>query len=247
MTRAWQLALVAWLAMSGPVAAQDPAAEQVPESPRDLFVVTGRSATGFESAHEGLAARIRERLAAARLRVHDGARSRQAGQTGKLDTPALLERASSEQSGRALLVDLWVEPRALHIGLRLYELDTKTLIGVARDTTTRGELWRAGDTALLALLPKLSVQPLVLPKRAAQDIGELSIVGRALAAMDRGDLVRAWNELEGRRSSAVTSLRRMVQRLADDPATPPAMQARLLSARGNAEGAWDLIVEQVEQ
>lgn len=218
--------------------------QEAPPVDRGLVVLPLRIAAELAPVKDGLLEWVRARARRAGVSV-------QAGREARLGTrePHKLQDALSfaaqRRAGHALIVDLLLEEQSLAVRLRLYEMESRELVGVAAAETRDDKLTLAANRALATILPRLVAEVAELPKPATQSLDELAATGRALRAVDQGELVEAWNELAGRSSPGVARMRIAIESEAQAPGTPRAEYARLLAARGEVDTAWEEIAEEV--
>jgi tetratricopeptide (TPR) repeat protein len=78
-------------------------------------------------------------------------------------------------------------------------------------------------------------------------LDELAASGRALLHRDRGDLFRAWREVERKLSPTAVATREDVVRAAMNSSARSSERARVLAAAGEAGRAWTLVQQDVQR
>ncbi|MGI9591218.1 MAG: protein kinase domain-containing protein [Myxococcota bacterium] len=156
------------------------------------------------------------------------------------DVAALLERARSEDAAYAVVPDLRLRTGSLRVGVRLYDPDEANPLASSASVAPLATLGDACEQARDALLGTLG---LPAGQGVPPLLGELAAVGRALAAIERGEYARAWHEVGTRLTPTAERMRREILALVEREDVPRTERARVLAAAGDGRSAWALIAD----
>jgi len=154
--------------------------------------------------------------------------------------------AVAAQLGAAHVVfpDLRVTSGVVEVRLRLYEPATQRLVAVPRAVAPLGAVGEACEDTAVPLLAFMGVASRPGPP---PQLDELAASGRALLHRDRGDLFRAWREVERKLSPTAVATRKDVVRAAMNSNARSGERARVLAAAGEAGRAWTLVQQDVQR
>ena len=154
--------------------------------------------------------------------------------------------AVAAQLGAAHVVfpDLRVTSGVVEVRLRLYEPATQRLVAVPRAMAPLGAVGEACEDTAVRLLAFMGVASRPGPP---PQLDELAASGRALLHRDRGDLFRAWREVERKLSPTAVATRKDVVRAAMNSNARSSERARVLAAAGEAGRAWTLVQQDVQR
>jgi tetratricopeptide (TPR) repeat protein len=161
-------------------------------------------------------------------------------------TGAILARSAEAGAARVLLVDLDTREGAIRITLRAYDAQSAQLLGAATRLAVAEELGVAANETLRTVLPRVGMDAQALSVAPPLALAPLAAMGRALRAMDRSELTRAWHELKGQRDDDTELLRREIAEAGRADGTRMSERARLMAARGDPDAAWVLLAKRAE-
>jgi tetratricopeptide (TPR) repeat protein len=198
----------------------------------------------------GLAPLARGHLAWLEARMAEtGAPTQAAALPGSatLDLSAAL--ASARSSGADLVVRAELREREgrARVALRAHRAGSGELVAATLGESALADLGTASEDALRALLPQIGVPVSTLPEAPPATLDELAAAARALAALERGELVRAWYEVEGRLQPMAMRLRESILAAAQRPGPRATERARILAAAGAGEAASRLVASELER
>ena len=242
------MAVAAALFMSVAIAVGPSQASPSEPEATPIAVLAGTAPEGLAVAREGLGEYIRDRLGAISLEVEPGSQSRARGRELGSRTAELLRASAEAGAGQALIFDIDNEDGELVTRMRLYALEDATLFGIASEPAADGALAQAADRGLASLLKRLGSDRKALPRGQKFELEELAAISRSLTLLDRGDRVKAWKTLSNLRGRGAAKMRRRIEREAEaNQSEGPAEIARLQLARGDADGAWELLGPRLEE
>jgi hypothetical protein len=147
------------------------------------------------------------------------------------DVASAVEAAAARNAAYAVIPDLRLRSGVVQVRLRLYAPGSAKLLAAPSATAPLASIGDACEQTAQGLLGFLGVPE---QQRVA-----------ALLWIDRGELARAWREVEGKLSPTAMSLRSAIVETARRSGAPPAERARVLAAAGDDRTAWGLIAKEV--
>jgi tetratricopeptide (TPR) repeat protein len=221
---------LAWMAVVGvPTVAT---AQQI----RTLLVATPNTDAASEAIASGFAHWLTLRIASTGLK----------GRVATPTTPDLrsaLDQALVTGADYVVVPDLRVDDGQLQVRLRLYGPNSDELLGAARAEAPLASLGEAAAESADALLSQIGVTASGAPPL----LDELATSSRAIDLVRRGELARAFREVQGKLSPTAMNLRDAIADMKDQTDVPSVERARLLAATGNDRKAWGLIAEEVKR
>jgi hypothetical protein len=195
----------------------------------------------LDSVAPGLTAWVRLRIANAGLPTisRDEVRAQSPSARADALSPEQM-MAVAERLGGAFVVfpDLRLTSGQAEVRLRLVDTAARRLIAAPRATAPLGSVGEACEDTAVRLLASMGVASHPGPP---PQLEELAAAGRALLYRDRGELFRAWREVERKLSPTAVATRNDIVRAAMSSNGPSSERARVLAAAGEAGRAWTLI------
>lgn len=146
--------------------------------------------------------------------------------------------AADSPPGLRLVGELRGGNGRVEIRLRLHDTATGALVAGVSERGQVGELGSLTQLAGAALLRRIGYPGERLLDAATPNVAQFGRASRSLLWLERGDLVRAWEEIGDRADGTAASLRAEIQDAALDRELTSAERARLLVAQGDADAAW---------
>jgi tetratricopeptide (TPR) repeat protein len=201
----------------------------------------------LDSVAQGLAAWVRQRIASTGLATisREAVRTRAPNTRADALSPEQV-LALAKQLGAAHVVfpDLRFTSGQVEVRLRLVETTGPQLVAAPRSAAPLHAVGEACEESAARLLAALGVASrAALPPQA----DELAAAGRALQHHDRGELYRAWREVEHKLSPTAVATREEIVRAATSANAPARERSRVLAAAGEPGRAWTLIERDVRR
>ncbi len=156
------------------------------------------------------------------------------------ETAASIERAAESGATHVLLVDLRSERGRVEADLRLYEVGTRRLVGGGLVDAAARRLVYESEDALATVAGRLGLElvPASPPHLRALSVGKLAALSRAIDALERGRLAKAWREVGKDDHPLARSIAKQIDRASGAKAVPVTTLAQLDLAKGRSEAAW---------
>ncbi len=253
MRRSVATAIVFAALLAGVASAPASAAGTDEESQR-VTVVQGATARNLAPVAPGLVDWIEEQLRLAGVDATDGTdariesdKLRRQARGKPVGTRALLAAAQLSGGDLAIITDVRFDKGRIELLLRTHRVIDGRLLGSGRAAAAATKVALAANAAIDSVLPVLG-----MPKRGRGDQGtitidELSQRSRALELIDEGQVARAWAELEGETGPTVDLMRERIAEASERSEVTDLQKARLLAARGDAEGAWRTVAREASE
>ncbi|MBW1685273.1 MAG: tetratricopeptide repeat protein, partial [Deltaproteobacteria bacterium] len=161
------------------------------------------------------------------------------------DVASAVEQAAARNAAYAVMPDLRLRSGVVQVRLRVYAPGSAELLAAPSARASLASIGDACEETAQGLLRFLGVREQQLVAGLPPLLDELASSGRALLWIERGELARAWREVEGKLSPTAMSLRSAIVETARRSGAPPAERARVLAAAGDDRTAWGLIANEV--
>jgi len=201
----------------------------------------------LDSVAQGLAAWARLRLANAGVPTisRDAMRAYTPKSRAEALSPEkMMNVAAQLGASHVVFPDLRLTSGEAEVRLRLVATATQQLIAAPRATAPLAAVGEACEDTAVRLFAFLGVASRSGPP---PQLDELATSGRALLHRDRGELFRAWREVERKLSPTAVAMREEIVRIAMDSSAPESARARVLAAAGETGRAWTLIQRRVKR
>jgi tetratricopeptide (TPR) repeat protein len=166
---------------------------------------------------------------------------------GPAASAPVLDAARESAAELVVQADLRERDGRARVALRAIETGSGAVAAATLAEAALPDLGIASEQALAALLPRLGVAAAALPETSTPSLDELAAVDRAMNALDRGELARAWLEVEGRLEAMPMRLRESILAQVQQPGAPISDRARVLAAAGDGEVAWLVLAPEIER
>jgi tetratricopeptide (TPR) repeat protein len=237
--------LILWVVGLAPSSALSEEAAQAPAR-QAVAVASGRVDTTLAAVSDGFAKWLSWRLEAAggQPDLSDAIRAARGQASVNESAGKLLPLATAAGAQRLLIVDLDAVDAKIRVTLRAYDPQSAQLLGASTRLAAPAELGVAANDALRTIAGRIGLDPSHVDVAPPLRIELLAAQGRALQALDRGELTRAFYELNGMRDDDSEALRQQIVARGRSEKTPVTERARLLAARGEPDKAWVLLAKQ---
>ncbi|UCE87455.1 MAG: tetratricopeptide repeat protein, partial [Deltaproteobacteria bacterium] len=206
-----------------------------------MAVAPPRFENGIAGLGAGYADWVRSALAAVGVEVVSREATRAAAGSvvpGREDVAGL---GADLDAGFVLLTEATAVAGRFEIQVRLYETATNQLVGFARTEEAVQALGTSAREVTASIVEQAGLRAEAVRDAPAPRLIDLAAASRALAALDRGDLGRAWREVDGRLSPTADRIRERIEAASGGEGVTTAVRARLWIAQGQPDRAAQLV------
>ena len=213
---------------------------------RAAMIAPPKSDAEVEALAAGFHAWLIERFRSAGVTAISRERLLEFGDLTSHDPAELLALAAGLEADYAVVPDLRSSHGQVEVRLRLYVPGSDELLAVTRATAPLVSLGTALDDAAVRMLAHLGIPTRAIAQAPPPQVDELASTSRALHHRDRGRLLHAWREVEGKLTPTAMQLRENIVAQARSSEGSVIERARVLAATGDEHRAWNLISDRVK-